>query len=252
MLLLLLDLAAWCFAPGRDACVGRAYFNLPMGQQRSLINDAAILFPLAAAFVVSVVMLRLFYLSEGTFKEAASRPQKLRLARFLGRCAVTWALVATPPVILDMGYMHASWFLYPRHLHGVVAILSSYVGIKAVGLLSGSYLHARLILYVPAGIFQKQPETFRTAFHRTSASRWGLLARSLSSISLAFFPNSSSVTLRRLQSILACWYKSCPSGRISMSNSLQRFYPLRSSTPWWFPSPGFGPPASRSLPTGKS
>lgn len=73
-----------------------------------------------------------------------------------------------------MGYMHASWFLYPRHLHGVVAILSSYVGIKAVGLLSGSYLHARLILYVPAGIFQKQPETFRTAFHRTSASRWGL------------------------------------------------------------------------------
>lgn len=90
MLLLLLDLAAWCFAPGRDACVGRAYFNLPMGQQRSLINDAAILFPLAAAFVVSVVMLRLFYLSEGTFKEVASRPQKLRLARFLGRCAVTW------------------------------------------------------------------------------------------------------------------------------------------------------------------
>jgi hypothetical protein len=178
LFLWLLDLAAWCFGSGRNACIGTTFDTLPVGQQKSLVFDAVTLLPLMAAFLVAVVMLRLFYLGEHPLPDTAAyeRPRELRLGRFLARLALVWIIVATPATLLDMGYMHMSWLLYPDYMGGPIGIWTSYLATKAIGISLVSYLRSRLIVFVPCVVYQREPEGFKAAWDRTSAARWRLFA----------------------------------------------------------------------------
>lgn len=196
MLLLLLDLAGACFGVGNEACISPASFDVFGGQKQAVIGDLITLVPLIGAFAVGLVVLRLLYLLEPAEAPGhhAMRSVGLRPLRFTGRLAVIWVIIAVPLLVLDSAYRHVAWLLYPDFA-GRNALLLGYILVKAIGLALASYLHARVLLYLPAVAYQEEPESFTALWHATHAVRWRLF--------LVFFPLDVGTVL--LQTALDTW-----------------------------------------------
>jgi hypothetical protein len=184
MLLLLLDLAGQCFPPGGPACIYPTFFAALKTQRSAVTGDLLIIAPLLGAFVVVLVMVRLFYLGENP--DARVRSIGLRPAWFAGRQALGWTIVSAAPLSIDIGYRHAAWALYPEYA-GPAMLWLGYIALKVVGLAVASYFHAGLVLYLPSVVYQAEPERLPALWTRTHPVRWKLF--------FVFFPIDVGTTV---------------------------------------------------------
>jgi hypothetical protein len=171
-LLLLLGLGGHCFRAGYEACIEVKSLASMGSQGSALVGDVITIATLAAAFLVTVAISRLYFLGEPlVVGQGQRRKQELRLARYFGRTALVWAIGATPPLILETAYLHASWALYPDYA-GPVELWISYIVIRGISITIGSYLNARLILFVPSVVYQVHPDGLRSGWLKTRPQRW--------------------------------------------------------------------------------
>jgi hypothetical protein len=171
-LLLLLYLGSLCFGVGHAACIDVRWLAAIGAQGSALVGDAINIATLMAAFVVTVAAARLFYLAEPQVAgDGKSREQHLRLGRFIGRTALAWAIGVTPSVLLEAGYLHASWALYPD-IAGPTELWIVYILMRGLSITIASYLHARLILFVPSVVYQEHPDGLRAGWDKTRSARW--------------------------------------------------------------------------------
>jgi hypothetical protein len=173
LFLLLIYLAGLCIGDGYNAaCIDPRSLVLPRHQGDALVGDVVEVATLMVAFAVSVAMVRLFYLDE---RIAAGNPAQigLRIGRFLARSLLVWMIVIAPAILLEVAYSHASWALYPDRA-SPVTLWFGYVAVRLTSLSLACYLHSRMLLYVPAVVYQERPEGFRALWQRTERVRWRL------------------------------------------------------------------------------
>ena len=171
-LLVLLRLAGLCFGNGHEAFVHVGSLASMSGQRKASVGDAITLATLLAEFIVTCATARLFYLRERLVPDQRQhRGQELRLARFVGRSALTWIIGTTPSVLLQIGFLHASWALYPDYADPAELWIAN-IAVRGASISVGAYLHARLILYIPCLVYQEHPDRLSAAWARTHSARW--------------------------------------------------------------------------------